>query len=362
MDQGDAEKGGQGDAGIKAFGKNQECFRLQTPHSGYHWDGSTRRFFEGWYFRVTLPEIEQSFAFMYSIDDPAGGQPQSGGAAQILGPDETYFCRTFPDVRQFWAWRRALELGHWRQGPEGYQATATHHQGRLRDPASGEVVAWQYETTPVYGWGRPDRPQRATAGWLSYLPIFEPGWQILMAHGLATGWVTWQGQRYEFQQAPAYAEKNWGGAFPTKWFWLQCNAFTAEPDLALTAAAGIRQVLNRTEEIGLIGIHHRGQFYPFLSSETPLTWHVHPWGCWRMSAQTERYRLTLTGTAADQGNWVRVPTQSGLQFLCRDTTHGKLHLQLWNRQQPQIPLIDAYSDLAGLEVGGPPWAQAWVYP
>jgi hypothetical protein len=23
-----------------------------TPHSGYHWDGLPRRFFEGWYFKV----------------------------------------------------------------------------------------------------------------------------------------------------------------------------------------------------------------------------------------------------------------------------------------------------------------------
>ena len=43
---------------------------LQTPHSGYHWDGTPQRFFEGWYYRVTLPELGQTIAFMYSIDDP----------------------------------------------------------------------------------------------------------------------------------------------------------------------------------------------------------------------------------------------------------------------------------------------------
>lgn len=31
--------------------------------------------------------------------------------------------------------------------------------------------------------------------------------------------------RYEFQDAPAYAEKNWGGGFPSKWHWIQCNSF-----------------------------------------------------------------------------------------------------------------------------------------
>ena len=187
---------------------------LRTPHSGYHWDGSSRRFFEGWYYRVTLPEYNgQTFAFMYSIEDPIGGQPYSGGAAQVLGPEDSYLCRTFPDVKQFWAWSNRLGLGHWgktnlqQNGQEGYQATDTWHQGALSDPG-GHSVRWQYAIKPIDGWGDRGGPQESTAGWLSYLPIFEPGWQILMAHGLATGWIEWKGERYDFTNAPAYSEKN----------------------------------------------------------------------------------------------------------------------------------------------------------
>jgi tocopherol cyclase len=116
---------------------------IETPHSGYHWDGGSRRFFEGWYYRITLPTRGQSFAFMYSIEDPRGGQPYSGGAAQILGPEDSYLCRTFPDVNKFWAHRESLGFGHWGRTDlpikpqylepqvfdsrveEGYQATAT---------------------------------------------------------------------------------------------------------------------------------------------------------------------------------------------------------------------------------------------
>jgi hypothetical protein len=56
----------------------------QPPHSGYHWDGITPRFFEGWYFRVMIPPLADGFAFMYSIQDPRGGQVNSGGAVQIF--------------------------------------------------------------------------------------------------------------------------------------------------------------------------------------------------------------------------------------------------------------------------------------
>jgi hypothetical protein len=30
-----------------------------------------------------------------------------------------------------------------------------------------------------------------------------------MSYGLATGWLQWGQQRYEFQNAPFYSEKNW---------------------------------------------------------------------------------------------------------------------------------------------------------
>ncbi|WP_199299956.1 tocopherol cyclase family protein [Trichocoleus sp. FACHB-262] len=361
---------------------------LQTPHSGYHWDGNPRRFFEGWYYRVTLPDLGQTFAFMYSIEDPQGGTPASGGGAQILGPNDEYLCRSFPQVQQFWAWQQALGMGHWRYTSEaahsqtsqsdletkqprllppaefdrwvkeGYQATATWQQGVLNDPGSGASARWQYKIQPIYGWGNVGSPQQSTAGWLSSLQIFEPGWQILMAHGLATGWIDWNGQRYNFTNAPAYSEKNWGGSFPQKWFWLNCNCFTDEPDLALTAGGGRRGVLWWVESVAMIGIHYRGKFYEFVPWNSKVTWQIKPWGCWQMQAEQGQYRVELTGTCDTPGTPLRAPTEQGLIFFCRDTMHGHVTLRLWQRDRSQ-PILVAQSHLCGLEVGGGPWEETW---
>ena len=357
---------------------------MLTPHSGYHWDGSDRRFFEGWYFRITLPKHRQTFAFMYSIEDPIGGQPFSGGGAQILGPEDQYLCRTFPNPQTFWAWGAPngmgpLGLGHWgksslTQQPdlispeffknyikEGYQGTATQHQGRLTDPSTGEVTQWYYETKPVYGWGDTGRAQKSTAGLLSFLPIFEPGWQVMMAHGLSSGWVDWKGQRYTFEEAPAYTEKNWGGAFPQKWFWFNCNCFEGQPDLALTAAAGRRGVLWWMESVGMIGIHHQGKFYEFAPWNSEISWQVAPWGSWYMEAHNDHYAVELRGSCDRKGTPLRAPTQNGLIYICRDTMHGQLHLRLTSQHsQGSKVLINAHSNLCGLEVGGgDPWETDW---
>jgi tocopherol cyclase len=359
----------------------------QTPHSGYHWDGSSRRFFEGWYYRVTLPDRGQTFAFMYSIEDPIGGKPHSGGAAQILGPNDEYLCRTFPDVKQFWAAQAQLELGHWgktdlRTQPiwlmpgefehhvqQGYQASATWNQGVIRDPASvspqrglvpHRYCRWQYAIEPVYGWGDKGGSQQSTAGWLSFLPIFEPGWQILMAHGLATGWIEWNGDRYEFTNAPAYSEKNWGGAFPQKWFWVNCNSFDGEPDLALTAGGGRRGVLWGMESVAMIGLHYRGKFYEFVPWNSKVHWDIKPWGSWLLQAQNSEFEVELTATTDLPGTPLRAPTQQGLVFACQDTMLGQVSLELRSRRGGKSRLIlEAKSSLCGLETGGEPWDAPW---
>ncbi len=356
---------------------------LATPHSGYHWDGNSQRFFEGWYYRVTLPQVKQTFGFMYSIDDPIEKQPHSGGAAQILGANDQYLCRTFPDIKQFFADRYRLKLGHWgassllltpqlldpktfnkyieqKHIKQGYQATATLNQGFICDPPTHQYCRWDYTIKPIYGWGNSDRPQQATAGWLSYLSAFDPGWQVLMAHGLATGWIDWNGEKYEFTDAPAYSEKNWGRSFPQKWFWLNCNSFLDYPDLALTAAGGVRQVLWWDESVGLVRLHYQGKFYQFESSRGELSWKVEPWGYWELKGKNEQFKLRIIGTTDQPGNYVRVPTTEGLQFRCRDTMQGKITVKLRTLQGQVI--INAASFLGGLEIGGEPWDKTWIHP
>jgi tocopherol cyclase len=345
---------------------------METPHNGYHWNGLDRGFFEGWYFRITLPEIRESFAFMYSIENPLGGNADSGGAVQILGIDEQYIWCPFLDTSKFWAAKDCLALGHWEESnlassPQllsavefeqemkiGYQVTNTLHQGVLPE----QDCRWSYQIVPIYGWGQPQQLQQATAGWLSFLPIFEPGWQILMAHGLATGWIEWQGKRYEFKNVPAYSEKNWGRSFPQKWFWVNCNSFDESVGLALTAGGGRRKVLWTTEEVAMIGIHYRDRFYEFVPWNSQIDWQIKPWGEWRMQAINRDFQVELIGTTDCFGTMVRTPTEEGLVLCCRDTLKGQLSIDLRTRQGDRI--ITATSNVAGLEVGGGSWGEDWV--
>ncbi|WVZ76900.1 hypothetical protein U9M48_024819 [Paspalum notatum var. saurae] len=301
---------------------------LRTPHSGYHFDGTARPFFEGWYFRVSIPECRQSFCFMYSEFS-----------------------------------RRVLE---------GFQVTPIWHQGFIRDDGRSKYVPnvqtarWEYSTRPVYGWGDVKSKQLSTAGWLAALPFFEPHWQICMAGGLSTGWIEWDGERFEFENAPSYSEKNWGGGFPRKWYWIQCNVFSGvSGEVALTAAGGLRKIgLGDTyESPSLIGVHYEGTFFEFVPWTGTVSWDISPWGHWKMSGENKTHLVEIEATTTELGTTLRAPTiEAGLVPACKDTCYGDLRIQLWKKKQDGAKgemILDATSNMAALEVGGGPWFNGW---
>ncbi|CAI9284324.1 unnamed protein product [Lactuca saligna] len=374
---------------------------LRTPHSGYHFDGTTRKFFEGWYFKVSIPERKQNFCFMYSVENPAFkkplngleqlqyGQRFTGVGAQILGANDEYICQYTEESHNFWGSRHELKLGNsftlqnGKKPPnnevspqifnqsvvEGFQVTPLWNQGFIRDDEKTpyaktvKTARWEYSTRPVYGWGNVGSTQKSTAGWLAAFPVFEPHWQICMAGGLSTGWIEWGEERYEFQNAPSYSEKNWGAGFPRKWFWVQCNVFKgASGEVGLTCAGGLRQLpgLSETfENAALIGVHYGGIFYEFVPWNGVVEWEVTQWGYWHVTAYNETHKIELEASTKDPGTTLRAPTtEAGFAAACKDTCTADLTLKIWEKANGKL-ILDVTSDMAAVEVGGGPWFNTW---
>ena len=360
--------------------------------------------FEGWYWRITLPGNAKSFALIYSVEDPLGNSPFSGVGAQVMGPDDGYILQYSKYTSNFWADPTRLALGcvfcpydiskqHARSDitgvlprdkfnnkvREGFQASATFHQGRIVANDSGasgylpstvNSCSWELSIVPMTAWGDVSGRQRATAGWLASLPVFEPHWQVLMSHGEASGWIEWGGERYEFTGAPAYAEKNWGGGFPSKWAWIQCNSFLNSPGTSVTAVGAQRGVLllpGVEENVGLIGIHHRGAFYELNIRDSEIRWTVSPWGRWIFEGKSREWEAVVEAECSStDGTPLRAPTATdGLAPFCRDSFAGIVTLKVWRaggRSNGKEPIIDVVSEgkSGAVEVGGGPWWSDWI--
>lgn len=216
---------------------------LQTPHSGRKFQPThpyktksrirslfnklsrnNRRFTEGWYYRLTLPTYNESFVFIFSIEDAGryvhsnhlndmstdhlhalNGKlsrirkllfrkkmksPLTLACMQLLGPGDTYLCQSDVDDTKFWGWKYAQGLGctfewkndtndvniaammpeEWREKVQsGFQILPFHFQGRLdgHDGSLGGVKALE----GVSGTAEYDFTIRPVAGWGNYAPL-----------------------------------------------------------------------------------------------------------------------------------------------------------------------------------------------
>ena len=54
---------------------------------------------------------------------------------------------------------------------------AAHGDATGSPESSVSGASWDFSVEPQYGWGNQGQ-QKATAGWLAALPVFEPHWQV----------------------------------------------------------------------------------------------------------------------------------------------------------------------------------------
>ncbi|GKV44866.1 hypothetical protein SLEP1_g52007 [Rubroshorea leprosula] len=407
---------------------------VPTPHNSLTMPESERRQSFCFMYAVENPAFKRKLT---PLEVAQYGPRFTGVGTQILGADDKYIGQCYEESQNFWGSRHELALGNTfiakkgMQPPskdvppqefnskvlEGFQVTPLWHQGFMRDDGrttfleTVKTARWENRTRPIHGWGNVGSRQKSTAGWLAAVPIFESHWQICMARGLSTGtfqshyamkmiqlvastilpfpfnfllschiltdliWIEWDGERFEFQDAPSYSEKNWVGAFPRKWFWVQSNVFEgASGEVALTAAGGWSQLPGLTEtfeKTALIEVHYGGIFYEFVPWNGVLNWEVAPWGYWYMAAENETHmiyfidseQVELEARATDPGTTLRAPTsEAGFAPACKDTCFGDLRMQIWDRRSDGNKgklILDVTSNMAAVEVGGGPWFDTW---
>jgi tocopherol cyclase len=470
---------------------------IQTPHAERHFTPShpaykqsllsriikgkhrrRKRFMEGWYYRLTLPEQKASFAIIISTEDTGNARSDLRLVCmQIIGPKDGYLVQTDRDDTKFWASKNEQALGHvfaytaaarkvheseqalrqrtvlstdeWYDSVDsGFQILPHHFVGKIRGVDGHHESAIQgqgamgmcdfdFAVDHLCGWGdalsvdtdvggssssrgalkdgesetvKVTSKQKSTGGWLASYAVFEPHWQVTMADGRATGRITWQGQVYDFVDAPFYAEKNWGAALPSKWYWTQCNAFdgyyndlpsdqrlgssssapSSSPSsssrssgvpkqLSVTAGGGVRSLpFGRKESLGMVCVHYNGIFYEAVPWSGYMEWEVTTWGSWIMRGNStfcdhpfEVEVVYKCDPSDDPGLVFRAPTpDQGMVFFCRDTFDANVTLTLWELEwdassgsycrKPGAPLIDgATSTMGGAEVGGGPWWSTW---
>jgi Tocopherol cyclase len=195
---------------------------------------------------------------------------------------------------------------------------------QLRDP-----VRW-----PRRAWGG-----LGPAGWLPGLgQYWHPHVLRARAEGEVAGW--------SLDGATAYAERNWGNGFPSRWWWGEAHDFGGDP---VTVAFAGGPVLGALEATALVvsvggGLIRRGE--PVIAS---VRAEVAP-GSWRLRARG--VEVEAAGEPAD-AHVLDVPVPGEHRTVPWSHQHlaGRLRVRVARRGRT---VYEGESALAGLELGRAP--------
>ncbi len=180
----------------------------------YHGWGRTRRYFEGWYFKVVNRREDRAFAFIPGI--AMDGKGERHAFVQVLdGKKLTAEYHSYPAE----AFRPSPEKFELRLGGNHF----TEKFIRLDLPGiKGELHFSGNSRWPVR-WYSP-----GIMGPYAFVPFMECYHGILsMDHSIAGMLQTEEGG-IDFGGGRGYIEKDWGHSFPSAYFWMQSNHFGGE--------------------------------------------------------------------------------------------------------------------------------------
>jgi len=194
----------------------------------YHGEKKKKKFFEGWYYKITDKDNIHSYAFIPGIIK--GNIVEEGYSfIQILNGDKhdfTYLKFTkdnfkfnhkpfYIEINNNYFSLRELRLNHY----------DNHIQlvGSLRFI---DCIKW------------PDSIiNPGSMGFYNYLKFMECYSQVCCLDGGIVGKLLINNEEIDFTGGKVYIEKNWGTNFPDSYIWIQANNFI-DPSVALTMSLG----------------------------------------------------------------------------------------------------------------------------
>lgn len=138
-----------------------------------------------------------SVAFMFCVE--ASGI----GTIQIVGPGVVRFQELSGGISGFRASLNQLRMRHWDVDGYGYEVSSNGCGDRL--PGG---INWKVKFKSLLSCGDRNVPSRCTATKLSHLRLFEPGWQVLIAHGVVfMGEINFGSSAIPVRGGAVYVEK-----------------------------------------------------------------------------------------------------------------------------------------------------------
>jgi tocopherol cyclase len=310
----------------------------------FHGHGRTRDFFEGWYFKFADREERDVWAVIPGVFLASSKVPgeESHSFVQTLNgrSGESHYHR-YP-LSEFKASPQEFDL---RIGPNRFRTDSLRLEiERPEQSLAGELAFRGISPWPV----TPLAP--GIMGWFAYVPFMECYHGVLSLDHEVSGRLRIGKRETDFSGGRGYIEKDWGGAFPRGWVWMQTNHF-AEAGTCLTASIARIPWLGMAFPGFIAGLWHRRKLYRFatytgaaLRRLAITDTHVH------VTLQDRRYRLELDAKRS-AGGLLHAPFRAAMVQRLVESLTAEVSVRLLERRSGE-EIFSGCGHNAGLEVGG----------
>ncbi len=300
----------------------------------YHGWGASRRYFEGWYFKMVDPSEQYAFAVIPGISYGFDGKQHA--FIQVLdGKRCTASYHEF-HTDDFRPSDHHFEL---HLGPNYF----SNHRIQLQLPELRGELHFQQP----YPWpktlGAP-----GIMGWYAFMPFMECYHGVLSMHHHLEGTLEVYGQPTNFSAGKGYMEKDWGRSFPGAWIWTQTNHFGTDERVSVMASvADIPWLGSRfTGYIsGLLLEDRLFRFATYTGAKLNVSLGEHQV---EISLQQKGLQLLLLAHQAGSGELV-APIQGNMTGKVNESMQATVDVQL--RENNRL-LYEGTGRNAGLEVAG----------
>jgi len=302
----------------------------------YHGWGRTRRYFEGWYFKVVDRSGSHAYAFIPGI--AMNGHGDRHAFVQVLdGKRLTAGYHTFPvEAFQPASGTFDLTLGGNRFTEEFIRLDLPGIRGELRFHGT---VPW-----PVR-WHSP-----GIMGPYAFVPRMECYHGILSMDQTVDGILQIDWQRVDFSGGRGYTEKDWGHSFPSAYFWMQCNHFST-PGSSFKASVARIPWLGNAFTGFISGVWHEGKLYRFTTyNGTRLKKSYADLETVELLMENGAYRLEVLARR-DHATSLAAPLSGFMDGRISESMTSTIELTLFSKRENRLLLHDT-GHHAALEVAG----------
>ena len=291
---------------------------------------------EGWFWRITDAASGRAVVALCSVNRHHHGDWATTAVA--LHPGRRVF---------------SAALDHARAGAEKFEFEAKSGDGvfhatydRIEVDLPG--VRMDMEFSDPVEWPK----ALAGGGVASAVPFLNQYWHPYRLGGAARGVVEFDGERWGFDDAKVYTERNWGAGFPQRWWWGQAHDF-GDADVSVAFSGGLLALgpLKRDVAGVVVRLGER-----VIRMTPPTAWVRSELGDrrWTLRATSLRYHIEIHGDGTHlEPHALPVPLPEQRRNVDTDFEHlgGRLHCTVTEYGRV---IFDGRSEIAGLEVGSLP--------